>query len=59
MDTLQLTASVAGLCESTLTVCLFCLTCVLGVCCQLVELQAARWQLPANTVMYYYPMSAK
>ncbi|XP_043202572.1 CBP80/20-dependent translation initiation factor-like isoform X15 [Amphibalanus amphitrite] len=26
---------------------------------QLVELQAARWQLPANTVMYYYPMSAK
>ncbi|XP_037074618.1 uncharacterized protein LOC119095864 isoform X3 [Pollicipes pollicipes] len=26
---------------------------------QLVELQAARWQLPAPTVMYYYPMSAK
>lgn len=25
---------------------------------QLVELHAARWQLPASTVMYYYPMSA-
>lgn len=24
---------------------------------QLIELQASKWQLPCNTVMYYYPSS--
>lgn len=24
---------------------------------QLIELQASRWQLPGNTVLYYYPSS--